>query len=243
MREILLLLVVAVVAAGIVFGVAVLLTGADRGMAPAEPDDRMRRLPGDRPLTERDLAEVRFDTAARGYRMRQVDGALSRVAYDLGYKQELIAALEAEVDALRSGRTEEADLLRERRMAAREPARPPAYAGPVAVDAGPADADRPAPRDAETEADAEPEADGAGEPAPRAADGAEPAPDGTTGHRDEEPADGEPSPGAAAGPSDEPVADDAADAAGEAGPGGNGRAAGDASGTGGARSAAVARPR
>ncbi|MGA8114188.1 MAG: DivIVA domain-containing protein [Actinocatenispora sp.] len=123
MREILLLLLVAFVAAGIVFGIIVLVTGRDRGLEPAEPDDRYRALPGDRPLLERDLAEMRFDTTVRGYRMAEVDRAVSRVSYDLGYKHELIAALEAEVEALRAGRTEEADLLRDRRQAAREPDR------------------------------------------------------------------------------------------------------------------------
>ncbi|BCJ28238.1 DivIVA domain-containing protein [Actinocatenispora sera] len=123
MREILLLLVVALVAAAIVFGVIVAITGAARGLQPAEPDERARRLPGDRPLAERDLGTVRFDAVLRGYRMAQVDAALRRVSYDLGYKQELIAALEAEVAALRDGRTADADLLRDRRLAAAAPVR------------------------------------------------------------------------------------------------------------------------
>jgi DivIVA domain-containing protein len=126
MREILLLLVVALVAAAIVFGVIVAITGAARGLQPAEPDERARRLPGDRPLAERDLGAVRFDAVVRGYRMAQVDAALRRVSYDLGYKQELIAALEAEVAALRDGRTADADLLRDRRLAAAAPVRPAA---------------------------------------------------------------------------------------------------------------------
>jgi DivIVA domain-containing protein len=128
MREILLLLVVALVAAAIVFGVVLAITGAARGLQPVEPDERARRLPGDRPLAERDLGTVRFDVTVRGYRMAQVDAALRRVSYDLGYKQELIAALEAEVAALRDGRTADADLLRERRLAAAAPARPAARA-------------------------------------------------------------------------------------------------------------------
>lgn len=118
MREILLLLIVALVAAAIVFGVAVLVTGGDQGLGPAEPDDRFRRLPGDRPLGEEDAAQIRFDVAIRGYRMAQVDRVLARVSYDLGYKQELINALEAEVAALRDGRKDEADVLRDRRTAA-----------------------------------------------------------------------------------------------------------------------------
>jgi hypothetical protein len=50
--------------------------------------------------------------------MEQVDRAMSRISYDLGYKDELIRALEAEVAALRGGRTEEAETLRDRRLAA-----------------------------------------------------------------------------------------------------------------------------
>lgn len=118
MREILLLLVVALVAAAIVFGVAVLVTGGDQGLGAAEPDDRFRQLPGDRPLGEEDAARIRFDVTIRGYRMSQVDRVLARVAYDLGYKQELINALEAEVAALRDGRKDDADILRDRRTAA-----------------------------------------------------------------------------------------------------------------------------
>lgn len=118
MREILLLLVVALVAAAIVFGVAAIITGGDPGLQPSEPDDRFRALPGDRPLNEEDVTVVRFDTGIRGYRMDQVDRAMSRIGYDLGYKDELIRALEAEVSALREGRTEEADVLRDRRLAA-----------------------------------------------------------------------------------------------------------------------------
>ncbi|GAA1330573.1 DivIVA domain-containing protein [Actinocatenispora thailandica] len=154
MREILLLLVVALVAAAIVFGVIVAITGAARGLQPAEPDERARRLPGDRPLAERDLGSVRFDAVVRGYRMAQVDAALRRVSYDLGYKQELIAALEAEVAALRDGRTADADLLRDRRLAAAAPANRhpaegvPSTAAPADTGAGPAADDVPVDRDA-----------------------------------------------------------------------------------------------
>ena len=61
-------------------------------------------LPSDRPLGEEDIVRTRFDTALRGYRMAQVDQALQRAAYDIGYKGELIGVLEAEVTALREGR-------------------------------------------------------------------------------------------------------------------------------------------
>ncbi len=51
---------------------------------------------------------MRFDTALRGYRMTQVDQAMRRAAYDIGYKAELIGVLEAEVTALRDGRIADA---------------------------------------------------------------------------------------------------------------------------------------
>jgi DivIVA domain-containing protein len=118
MAQLLLLLVAALVVAAIGFGIAVLLTGDDQGLQPAEPDGVAVPLPGTRPLVEADLAGVRFDTAVRGYRMSQVDAALRRAAYDIGYKEELIGVLEAEVAALRDGRADEAESLRAAREAA-----------------------------------------------------------------------------------------------------------------------------
>lgn len=118
MGQFLLLLVVALTVAAIVFGVAVLITGGDPGLGRVEPDGLAVPLPGDRPLREADLADVRFDTAVRGYRMAQVDAALRRAAYDIGYKDELIGVLEAEVTALREGRTADADELSRARRAA-----------------------------------------------------------------------------------------------------------------------------
>jgi DivIVA domain-containing protein len=118
MGQLLLLVVGALVVAAIGFGVAVLLTGSDPGLGPAEPDGPSVPLPTDRPLTEEDFVRVRFDVAVRGYRMAQVDAALRRAAYDVGYKEELITVLLAEVEALRAGRAEEAEALRETREAA-----------------------------------------------------------------------------------------------------------------------------
>jgi hypothetical protein len=50
--------------------------------------------------------------------MAQVDAAFRRAAYDIGYKEELIQVLEAEVAALREGRIEDADTLQQAREAA-----------------------------------------------------------------------------------------------------------------------------
>lgn len=117
MAQLLLLLIGALVVGAIVFGIAVLITGGE-GLGGVEPDGRSVPLPVARPLAENDLGTVRFDTALRGYRMAQVDHALRRVAYDIGYKTELIQVLEAEVTALREGRVEHADQLRDARRAA-----------------------------------------------------------------------------------------------------------------------------
>jgi DivIVA domain-containing protein len=131
MAQFLILVAVALVAAALAWGVAVLLTGRDPGLEPAEPDGRSIGLPADRPLTEMDLGQVRFDLAARGYRMNQVDQALRRAGYDIGYKEELINVLEAEVNALREGRIDEAEALRMAREAAQRP-----RTRPVADDLG-----------------------------------------------------------------------------------------------------------
>jgi DivIVA domain-containing protein len=117
----LLILVVVLVAGGLVFGIITLLSGDDPGLSPVDADDRARPLPNNRSLTEDDLKGVRFDLALRGYRMAQVDRVLRRTAYDVGYKDEMIAVLEAEVNALREGRREDADLLRKARESAASP--------------------------------------------------------------------------------------------------------------------------
>jgi DivIVA domain-containing protein len=142
MGPLLLVLLMVLVLATVVFGVVVLLSGEDAGLGAAEPDGVALPLPTNRSLAEDDLKTVRFDTALRGYRMAQVDRALRRTAYDVGYKDEMIAVLEAEVAALRDGRTEDAELLRKAREAAADttPVGTPAP-GLDFVDAGPSEAE------------------------------------------------------------------------------------------------------
>ncbi|WP_431920459.1 DivIVA domain-containing protein [Micromonospora wenchangensis] len=141
MGQTLLILVVALTVAAVVFGVTVLISGRD-GLAPAEPDGRAVPLPGGRPLRESDVGALRFDTALRGYRMDQVDQAMRRAGYDIGYKTELIGVLEAEIAALREGRTADADALRRTRE----------EAASTATDASPTPADVPADPDGPTTA-------------------------------------------------------------------------------------------
>ena len=128
MGQLLLYLVAALVVGAIVFGVTVMVSGGDSGLTPVEPDGVALPLPSDRPLGEEDVVRTRFDTAFRGYRMAQVDQALQRAAYDIGYKGELISVLEAEVTALREGRLDDADVLRKAREAAIAPPAPDAPA-------------------------------------------------------------------------------------------------------------------
>jgi DivIVA domain-containing protein len=125
MGQLFLFIVVALVVGAIVFGVTVMMSGGDPGLTPVEPDGRAVPLPSDRPLGEDDISRTKFDTAFRGYRMGQVDQALQRAAYDIGYKGELIGVLEAEVAALREGRIADADVLRKAREAAIAPAAAP----------------------------------------------------------------------------------------------------------------------
>jgi DivIVA domain-containing protein len=127
----LLVVAAALTVGAVMFGVAVLVTEGRHGLRPVEPDGRAVPLPADRPLVEPDLPRVRFDTAWRGYRMAQVDAALQRVAYDIGYKDELIKVLQAEIGALREGRFPDAEVLRRAREAAAATA--PAGADPSDV--------------------------------------------------------------------------------------------------------------
>jgi DivIVA domain-containing protein len=128
MAQVLLLLVVALTVGAVVFGVMVLVSGGDPGLREIEPDGRGVPLPGSRPLVEQDLTKATFDLGLRGYRMDQVDRALKRVAYDIGYKDELINVLTAEVEALRDGRMDDAEALRSARLAASGESAAPATA-------------------------------------------------------------------------------------------------------------------
>jgi DivIVA domain-containing protein len=125
MAHVLLLLLAALVVGAVAYGVTWVVTGRDRGLDPEEPDGRGVPLPAGRPLVETDIETVRFDLTLRGYRMDQVDAALRRAAYDLGYKTELIEVLEAEIDALREGRTEDAEAFRIARRSSQATGRPP----------------------------------------------------------------------------------------------------------------------
>src|SRR5256885_16702188 len=101
MGQLLILLAVALVAAALAWGVAVLLLGRDPGLEPAEPDGRAVPLPTARPLTESDIGVLRFDTGARGYRMGRVGQALRRGGDHSRCKEQRSDGPEAEAPARR----------------------------------------------------------------------------------------------------------------------------------------------
>lgn len=88
---------VAAVGVWIAFSIVVWATGRDTLLdtAPAGPPPGLRDQD---PVSEATLAAVRFDTGLRGYRTGQVDAALTRLAWELGRKDEQIAVLQARLD-------------------------------------------------------------------------------------------------------------------------------------------------
>ncbi len=93
--DFLLIVVAALVVAGIGFGIAAFVLDRDPGLMPPRPDAPPFDLPAGRPLNEADIRGLRLDTALRGYRMEQVDELLRRVEYDLGELWAHVEHLEA----------------------------------------------------------------------------------------------------------------------------------------------------
>ncbi|RZS87252.1 DivIVA domain-containing protein [Motilibacter rhizosphaerae] len=91
MKVVFLLLLLAIVA-----GVALVAAGRGTSLSEVEPDAPPVGLPQG-PLAPDDLHQVRFPSALRGYRMREVDEVLDRLAEELGRRDERIAELEGAV--------------------------------------------------------------------------------------------------------------------------------------------------
>lgn len=91
-----LVLPVAVAAIGvwIAFSIVAWATGPDT-LRDRTSDEEPAGLGEEGSVTESDIAALRFDTGARGYRTAQVDAALRRLAWEIGRRDEQIAALEA----------------------------------------------------------------------------------------------------------------------------------------------------
>ena len=65
----------------------VLAVARGEQMRPAYDDRRDVVVPADRPLRADDLATVRFTTAARGYRMSEVDALLARLRAEMAERE------------------------------------------------------------------------------------------------------------------------------------------------------------
>nr|WP_206282955.1 DivIVA domain-containing protein [Streptomyces chilikensis] len=77
--------------------------GGDRPVLPDAPPDRLHDpLPPHRAATAGDVESLRFPPALRGYRMGDVDDALTRLAHELAVRDERIASLESALDTVRA---------------------------------------------------------------------------------------------------------------------------------------------
>lgn len=74
------MVVVIVVGALVLIGIAVLLSLVGDTLEPEPVDGPDLGLPGDRPLTSADVPRLRFRTGLRGYRMADVDAAFASLA-------------------------------------------------------------------------------------------------------------------------------------------------------------------
>lgn len=72
-----------VVIVAIIGVLVVVAVGRDDAMAEAYDDRPDVTIATGRPLTADDIAEVRFSTAVRGYRMDEVDAFIARIQADL----------------------------------------------------------------------------------------------------------------------------------------------------------------
>jgi DivIVA domain-containing protein len=99
--------VVAAIGVWIAFSIVVWATGQD-GLRDEEAEETPAGLDGEGPVTEAQVGSLRFDTGLRGYRMDQVDAALHRLAWEIGRRDEMLAALEKELAGVeRSGADED----------------------------------------------------------------------------------------------------------------------------------------
>ncbi|MFJ3666218.1 DivIVA domain-containing protein [Streptomyces sp. NPDC090106] len=88
-----LVVALAVVVAAVTLAV---VGGGDTGPLPEAAPERLQDpLPYDRPVSRADVDALRFPLAARGYRMAEVDDALSRLAAELAERDARITDLES----------------------------------------------------------------------------------------------------------------------------------------------------
>lgn len=78
-------------------GAAIVAAGYGEPMRAVTPDRVDPGLPEDRPVRARDIPGLRFSLAFRGYRMREVDTALARIAIAMHALEEEVAGLREQV--------------------------------------------------------------------------------------------------------------------------------------------------
>ncbi|MEU3144461.1 MULTISPECIES: DivIVA domain-containing protein [unclassified Streptomyces] len=95
-----LVVALAVVVAAVTLAV---VGGGESGPLPDADPDRLRdTLPLDRPVSRADVDALRFPLAARGYRMADVDDALSRLGAELAERDARIADMESALAGARA---------------------------------------------------------------------------------------------------------------------------------------------
>ncbi|MEV5435519.1 DivIVA domain-containing protein [Streptomyces sp. NPDC052682] len=95
-----LVVALAVVVAAVTLAV---VSGGENGPLPEAAPERLQdHLPPDRPVGRADVERLRFPLAARGYRMADVDDALSRLGAELAERDARIADLESALAGARA---------------------------------------------------------------------------------------------------------------------------------------------
>jgi DivIVA domain-containing protein len=90
----------------VVAAVTLAVVGGGEGDGPlpeAAPERLHDSLPLDRPLSRADVESLRFPLTARGYRMADVDDALSRLGAELAERDARIADLESALAGAQTG--------------------------------------------------------------------------------------------------------------------------------------------
>ncbi|WP_328501704.1 DivIVA domain-containing protein [Streptomyces sp. NBC_00457] len=99
-----LFLVVALAVVVAAVTLAVLGGGANGPLPEVAPERLQDPLPLDRPVSRGDVESLRFPLAARGYRMADVDDALSRLGAELAERDARIADLESALAGAQAAR-------------------------------------------------------------------------------------------------------------------------------------------
>ncbi|EGX58882.1 secreted protein [Streptomyces zinciresistens K42] len=89
----------------VVAAVTLAVVGGGDGEGPlpdVAPEHLQDALPPDRPVVRTDVESLRFPLAARGYRMADVDDALTRLGAELAERDSRIADLESALSGARA---------------------------------------------------------------------------------------------------------------------------------------------